>query len=263
MARIYPICSSSKGNSTYIGSSESGILVDCGCSYKALRESLALNNMSIENVQAVFITHEHIDHIKALQQLTKHTKIPVFASTKTLDFLVQNNCVCSTANLCDANENEWSCDEFTVTSFHTPHDSVESVGYTITYSDKKLAVCTDLGNVTEEVERNLLGCDALLLESNYDYGMLQANPRYPYYLKKRIASDHGHLSNTDSAHFIERLIKSGTTRVILGHLSQENNTPQTAFENAVNHLKTCGIVEERDYLLNVAPVMTSGKYITV
>ncbi|HOV41725.1 MAG TPA: MBL fold metallo-hydrolase, partial [Oscillospiraceae bacterium] len=141
--------------------------------------------------------------------------------------------------------------------FDTPHDAMQSCGYRIITSDgKTCAVCTDLGHVTPEVERNLNGCELVMLESNYDEKMLKCGS-YPEYLKKRIRSKHGHLSNSDCAEQLKKLVEIGTTRIILAHLSQENNTPQIAAAAAVSGLN--GFARDKDYLLEVAPVETVGK----
>ncbi|MGN0613283.1 MAG: MBL fold metallo-hydrolase, partial [Porcipelethomonas sp.] len=140
-----------------------------------------------------------------------------------------------------------------------PHDTVRSCGYRIKTSDgRACAVCTDLGHVTETVRENITGCDLVLLESNYDEKLLRNGP-YPYYLKERIRSDHGHLSNVDCAQQAAELIRTGTTQLILGHLSQENNTPYKADQTVEEGLSE--FVRNRDYILEVAPVETTGKMV--
>ena len=153
--------------------------------------------------------------------------------------------------------------DFEVKAFHTPHDTPESVGFTVNYGGKRIAVCTDLGKITAEVEESLLGCEAVLLESNYDPAMLAKNLNYPADLKSRIAGEKGHLSNNAAADFSAKLLESGTTKLILGHLSRENNTPATAEKCFTDYLSTKGARRGRDYILEVAPVMTQGRYIAV
>lgn len=265
MARIFPICSSSGGNATFIGTRGHGILIDAGCSYRALKSSLELIETSMTQIEALFITHEHIDHIKGLFQLTKHTRIPVFASPGTIAQLRRTvrEPIPEEVRLYDIIHEPYESADFRVRAFHTPHDTPESVGYTIDLGGKKLAVCTDLGKVTSEVEASLLGCEAMLLESNYDPAMLAKNLNYPADLKRRIAGDKGHLSNNAAAEFAVKLIESGATKLILGHLSRENNTPATAERCITEHLRTKGIRRDRDYILDIAPVMTQGRYISV
>lgn len=262
MARIYPICSSSEGNSTFIGTRGHGILVDAGCSFRALKNALEIIDTGLSGIEAVFITHEHADHIKGLEQLTKHTKIPVFATAGTAAALRENGKIAKDAVIYDISGGYRSA-SFEVNAFRTSHDAAESAGYKIRYGDDVYGVCTDTGYVTEEAEKALAGCLTVLLESNYDEDMLRRNPNYPPILKARILGEQGHLSNTASAEFAERLVRGGTRHLILGHLSRENNTPQTARQCVKRLLESRGLSEERDFTLNVAPVMTTGEYIAV
>lgn len=265
MARIFPICSSSSGNCTFIGTRGHGIIIDAGCSFRAMKSSLELIETNMNQIEAIFITHEHIDHIKGLFQLTKHTRIPVFASPGTIAQLrgTVKETIPEEIRLYDIIHEPYQSSDFEVRAFHTPHDTPESVGYTVDFGGKKLAVCTDLGKITSEVEENLLGCEAILLESNYDPAMLAKNLNYPADLKRRIAGEKGHLSNNAAADFSSKLVESGTTKIILGHLSRENNTPATAERCVKDYLSTKGMRRDRDYLLEVAPVMTLGRYISV
>ena len=142
-----------------------------------------------------------------------------------------------------------------VRAFHTPHDSRESLGYTVEMPDgNRIGIATDIGVITDELMQNLLGCQLVLLESNHDVRMLQCNPNYPYPLKRRILSDRGHLCNEACAEAAEKLVQSGTTRLILGHLSKENNLPQLAYQCTNAALSNCGMEEGSDYLLRVAGV---------
>ncbi len=261
MARIFPICSSSEGNSTFIGTRGHGILVDAGCSFRALNNSLALIDTDMSGIEAIFITHEHTDHIKGLEQIVKHTKIPLFATPATAEALRANGKVPRDAVIYDAYDGYKSA-SFEVCAFSTSHDAADSVGYKVRYGGEYYGVCTDTGHVTGEAEKALIGCAAVLLESNYDEDMLRRNPNYHAELKRRIMSAHGHLSNTDSAEFAEKLVRGGTRHLILGHLSRENNTPATARGCAKRLLEGRGLIEERDFTLNVAPVMTTGEYIS-
>ena len=256
MARLYPLFSSSKGNCTYIGSREAGVLIDDGVSFTRLKNALEINGLSLDAVKGVFVTHEHSDHIKGLDMLTKKTRIPVFAQGITLEGLLDKGILHGEYYELKGGERVFGMD---VECFDTSHDTPQSCGYRVTFGDgKSAAVCTDLGYVSDTVEAALLGTDCVLLESNYDIEMLR-NGMYPYYLKTRIFSKTGHLSNPDSGAFAARLIKSGTTRLILGHLSQENNTPQTAEDTVLSCLSE--FTRNADYTLNVAPVETSGGFV--
>lgn len=260
LARVYPLFSSSSGNSCFIGSPSGGILVDAGANCKRLTLALAQNEISADAVKAIFITHDHSDHISALRVFTKAHKIPVYAAPKTMDWLLKNNHISSFGEGCDIGK-EFFFEGYSVTSFRTPHDAVESVGYRIETPDgKKLCICTDLGHITDDVHESLAGSDLVLLESNYDERML-INGSYPYYLKQRIASNSGHLSNVNSSKEVKLLIEDGTTRIILGHLSRENNTPQIA-ENTLMRTLGSDMQRNRDYLLYIAPIETNGMVVT-
>lgn len=263
MARIYPICSSSEGNSTFIGTRGHGILVDAGCSFKALKNSLELIDTSLNGIEAVFITHEHFDHVKGLEQLLNHTQIPVFASAGTLAQLYRKGIITDGARVYDIGEEPYISADFVVVPFATSHDAAESLGYTAEYRGRRFGVCTDTGVVTREAENALYGCEAVLLESNHDVEMLRRNTRYNFELKRRILSDKGHLSNTACAEFAERLVRGGTAHLILAHLSRENNTPDTAYSCTCEYLQKKGLLAERDYTLTVAPTVTDGNYIAL
>lgn len=261
--RIVSLCSSSKANCTYIEHDGEGVLIDVGCSYKALRDGLMKIDRSMNDVKAIFITHEHSDHISGLMQVTKNTDIPVYASEGTLNRIIYDKKVFTAKNLHTTEEINSAPIGFMPKAFHTPHDSAESMGYTFTCGDIKAAVCTDVGHITAEVRENLIGSRFVLLESNYDLNLLTRNLKYPPVLKERIRSDRGHLSNPDCGVFARELIKSGTTSLLLGHLSQENNTPELAHDNITASLLQIGAVENRDYMLDVAAVTGTGKMIVI
>lgn len=259
MGRIYPLFSSSSGNCTYIGSKTEGVLIDCGVSYTRIKKALELNGLSFAAVKAIFITHEHHDHTSGLKITTKKTGIPVYAQSYTLDILFDDGMISSNAE--DMKEFV-SIGAMKVSCFNTSHDTKESCGYTVEFPDgKKCGVCTDLGYVSDEVRTALTGCNAVILEANYNEEMLRNGP-YPSYLKARIRSDMGHLSNKQCGDFSAELVKSGTTQLILGHLSRENNTPQNAEYEVESVIAEHGFQRSRDYLLSCAPVETSGGYIS-
>ncbi len=251
MPRIYPLFSSSKGNSTYVGSAESGVLIDCGVSYTKIKNAMELNKLDLSCIKAVFITHEHSDHINGLKVFTKKTGIPVFAQSMTLDILYDNGMIHSSAE--DIKETV-EISGLSVSCFNTSHDTAESCGYRISFPDgKSCCICTDLGYVSDIVMNAAEGCNAILLEANYDEEMLR-NGSYPAYLKSRIRSKCGHLSNNDCGKFASFLISRGTERIILGHLSQENNTPETAEYTVESIIAKSGFQRNRDYILSCAPV---------
>ena len=256
MARIYPLFSSSKGNSYFIGTKEGGILIDCGVSFKKLTTALTANQIPLTAVQGVFITHEHSDHISGLKVLTGKTGIPVYSTERTLRKLCDDDKISPKSKVIAMRENI-SCADMEINAFRISHDAVEPCGYKIhTPDDKYCAICTDTGIITPEAEKSFNGCKLVLIESNYDENMLRQG-HYPLQLKKRILSTTGHLSNEDCTEQICKLIENGTTHIVLGHISEENNTPKMAFATARKALDE-KYEFGKDYIMGVAPVETNG-----
>ena len=253
MARIYPLFSSSSGNSIFVGGKNGGVLIDDGVSYKRLCAAMQRCGLEMDAIKAVFITHDHSDHIGGLKTFSSKHNVPVYALPMTAEKLIKSEIVLSVTPLCET----VFVEGMEVSFFRTPHDTDESCGYRIKTADGKVcAVCTDLGHITDEVDNGIFGCDLVMIEANYDVNMLKNGP-YPFYLKTRISSERGHLSNDDCARQIERLIENGTMRFVLGHLSQHNNTPEKAESTIESYLK--GYKRNCDYILNVAPVETEGE----
>ena len=258
MAKIVPLFSSSKGNSYYIQGNGAAILVDAGRNLKQIELALAANDLSMHSVGAIFVTHEHSDHISALKVLLKRYNIPLYASRGTLHYLVSNDKVPPTARL-NVIEDVIETDDFRVQRVETSHDAAEPCGYHITTPDgRRLSIVTDTGYLTDDAKKAISRSHLAVVESNHDIDMLK-NGMYPYILKKRILSDCGHLSNEACADALPHFVGAGLTRIILGHLSEENNTPHLALTGAIDSLNRAGMVLESDYLIDVAPVATNGK----
>lgn len=255
MARFCSLFSSSSGNSTYIGSAKTGILVDAGVSAKKMKEALLSRDIDPSKLGGIFITHEHSDHIKGVRILASTYKIPVFATEATLTFLEENGALTAKFPYEVIPYEGREIGDIFVKPFRTPHDSRESCGYRIEFSDgQKAAVATDIGKITDEIKSNLLGCELVMLESNHDIGMLQNGP-YPYALKRRILSEVGHLSNIACADMTAELVSKGTGRIYLGHLSQDNNFPDLAYQTNLSAIREkTGAVIGRDFLMEVNKV---------
>ncbi len=256
MAKFYPLFSSSSANASYVGGRNAGVLIDAGASCKKILEALERNGLQQKCVQGIFITHTHSDHIKGLRVLAGKLKVPVYATEESLHTLERDGHLPAGVETCAVDTGAVVCGDCEILAFPTMHDAPGSCGYRIhTADDKYCAACTDLGVVTTEVRAALEGCDMVLLESNYDTAMLRQGP-YPPDLKRRIMSEYGHLSNEASAELAQELVGSGTTRLLLGHLSPHNNTPEKAAKAAMEGLRS--FTQGMDYLLGIAPVETQG-----
>ena len=227
--------SGSSGNCALLSDRDTHILLDAGISARRIRQSLLDAGLELQELNGVLITHEHSDHVSGLKTLLKYAEIPILAPHTVA------------ARLCGAvpeavdhmrvipTLSPVRVGALTVTAFHTPHDTDESVGYRVE-GRGTFALATDMGHVTEEVLAGLLGADTVLIESNHDLDMLRDGP-YPLYLKRRILSDQGHLSNADCARLARKLAEAGTGKIILGHLSRENNRPALALTETERELE--------------------------
>ena len=249
--RITTLSSGSSGNCTLLSDGGTHILIDAGISTKRITNALMCVGLTPEDISAVLVTHEHGDHIYGLRTMTKKHHIPLFAP-KTV-----GNCLC--CSIPGAEElmtsvipgESFCLGGLEILAFSTPHDTPQSVGYVV-HGSQTASVCTDLGHVPDSVFYSLQGTDVVLLESNHDEDMLR-NGEYPFFLKRRILSDHGHLSNETCASLAADLAASGTSGIILAHLSTENNTPEIARETVSRALVRRGFVPDINIRLEIAP----------
>lgn len=232
--RFLTLYSGSGGNSTLVEAAGARILIDAGKCLKTLSSSLLSVGVSVSEIDAIFITHEHSDHTSALETLSKKYNIPIHITDKSAEKFNSDRY----GALCQRLVIHPQCFELEVgglkiSSFPTPHDSRMSVGYKIEFFEDGKAhswgYATDIGYVTKTIAAALEGCEAVVLESNHDIEMLKAGP-YPYDLKQRILSRRGHLSNAESSLFAAHLATKGTKSFILAHLSEENNRPDIALD---------------------------------
>lgn len=250
MSKVCQLFSGSSGNSIYIACSQAKILVDAGVTAKRIETALSQIGEDAKDLDAIFITHEHTDHIHGVRVLASRYGIPVFAPSAVLEKMHQNATLNSKVNaFCAENMELCGVD---ASPFALSHDSTDCVGYKFVMPDKrKICVCTDTGFVTPQAREAILGCDLVFLESNHEITMVETGS-YPYILKQRILSSKGHLSNDACAQFATELAKSGTTRFVLSHLSRENNHPLIARETTYCSLVQNGFEENRDFRLYVS-----------
>ncbi len=258
MARYCSLFSGSGGNCTYIGCGEGGILIDAGVSASRTVKALGERDIDIGSIRAVFVTHEHTDHIGGLAVLTEKLGCPVYASAGTLDGILEAHALRPSVRA-EVMGRAQEVAGMRVTAFHTSHDSRESLGYTVQTPDgHTLGIVSDSGVVTDAMRRALAGCDLIHIESNHDPELLRSGP-YPYPLKQRILSSTGHLSNATCSAELVSLARQGACRFILTHLSRENNRPELARQTALAALGAAGLIDGLDFLLKVAPpVNTEG-----
>lgn len=257
MLSLTTLASGSSGNSLLVSDGETHILIDAGISARRITKSLRELGIDPSQLSGILITHEHSDHICGLNTLTKQFTMPVYASRGTgrqlccrIAFLEDRIRTFETGTAIEIGG-------LTVESFATPHDTAESVGYTVSAGGRKAAVVTDLGRVTEEVARGIQGANLLVAETNYDPEWLQSGP-YPYYLKERIQGGWGHLSNQAGAELACSAVENGASTVILAHLSKENNTPAKAYDTVLAAMEHRGIRPGEDVRLEVAPRDVAG-----
>jgi phosphoribosyl 1,2-cyclic phosphodiesterase len=250
--------SSSKGNSYYVGGKTSGVLIDCGVSARNIVNSLALNNISVEAVRAIFITHEHVDHVRGLSVFLRNRAIPVFCTKGTAEMLSRTLSGADIRVVTDITELHYLDFTADVRVIKTSHDAAEPCGWRFNFDSSEqsekssLAFITDTGLITDAIRAIALGAQNAVLESNYDTEMLRFGS-YPPYIKARIAGRDGHLSNTQSADFSRELVSAGCKQLLLAHLSENNNTPERAYKAAVEGIGAENFINGSDYFLKVLP----------
>ncbi|MGN0335342.1 MAG: MBL fold metallo-hydrolase [Lachnospiraceae bacterium] len=226
------IASGSSGNCIYTGTDQAGILIDAGISAKRITEGLHSIGRDFNDIKGIFISHEHSDHVKGLGVLARKYHLPIYATAGTLKAIKSMTCL---GKVDEELYHEISADEeiqiedLTISPFAISHDAVEPVAYRLSSRGKSAAVATDLGFFDQRIVDKLQNLDVLLLEANHDIHMLQVGS-YPYPLKQRILSDRGHLSNEAAGKLLCHILHDDLKAVYLGHLSQENNYEELAYE---------------------------------
>jgi len=229
---LVSITSGSSGNCIYVGSDNTHVLVDAGISGKRIEEGLNKLGLSIKDLDGILVTHEHTDHTAGLGIISKKYEIPIYATEGTINGIL----ACKTTAGIPRDlmkvikaDSSFELNDLKINPVKISHDANEPVAYRINHGNKAVGVCTDLGIYTDYTVESFKGVNAILLEANHDVNMLSVG-NYPYYLKRRILSDKGHLSNENSGRLLCEILHDDLNMILLGHLSQENNLAELAYE---------------------------------
>lgn len=234
MFKFCSLYSGSSGNSLFVQTDNTKILVDAGESAKKIEAGLNSINVNINEIDAILVTHEHSDHVKGLATISKKFDIPVYANKQTWEAMPLIAEKTQNQNLFNINE-KFEIGDLKVIPYSIPHDAANPCGFNIFYNNQKISIATDIGHINKEIIKKLEGSSFILLESNYDPNILSYS-KYPYSLKQRIAGPNGHLSNEVAGKTISYLLNSGLKNVMLGHLSKENNFPELAYKTVIDEL---------------------------
>ena len=223
--KVQIIASGSKGNCTIVLCNDTNLIIDMGISYLTLKNSLEENSLSFDNFNGILITHCHKDHTKGLSSLIKKTNIPVYIPEKMYnsvkEYVPYPRCIII--------DDEFYINDVKINLLHTSHDAPCSVGFIIRNNDKSLVYITDTGYINRKILNNIVGKDCYIIESNHDEVMLMDGP-YPRFLKERVISDKGHLSNITTAKYLKKIVGKNTKNIILAHRSETNNTEEKILE---------------------------------
>jgi phosphoribosyl 1,2-cyclic phosphodiesterase len=239
MRGICPLSSGSGGNLIYVGSKKTKLLFDVGLSFKKINEKLAEIDLEIEDIDAIVISHEHSDHIKGLEQIAKHTTIPILCNGDTAKAICEVIDTRPNFQIFSTGES-FTFQDITITPFSIQHDTLDPVAFTLEFDDIKVGICTDLGFASNLVAHHLKDCDYLYLEANHEEAMVHACAR-PLIYKKRVLGRQGHLSNKGAAELIEKIHHKDLKHIYLAHLSSECNDPDVALKTIGDHMESCGI----------------------
>ena len=223
--KVKTIASGSKGNCTIVLCDNTNIIIDMGISYLTLKKSLEENSLSFSDFSGILITHCHKDHIKGVSSLIKHTNLNVYIPEEMYDSLKEY----IPYPKCIFIDDIFNINDIEIELIHTSHDAPYSVGFIINHNNRSLVYVTDTGYINRKYLNKMIGKDCYIIESNHDEVMLMDGP-YPRFLKERVISDKGHLSNKTTAKYLKKIIGPNTKTIILAHLSENNNTEEKALE---------------------------------
>ena len=260
--KFLSLASGSSGNCYYLGTETYGILIDAGIGVRTIKKVLKEYGLNFEQIQAVLVTHDHADHIKAVGTLGEKYGIPIYATPETHKGI--NKSYCMTEKLSTSvrhlyKETPLELKDFKITPFEVPHDGTDNVGYCIEIDGKVFSFLTDMGYITPIAAKYICKAHYLIIEANYDEEMLRMGP-YPKYLKERITSEIGHMCNKDTAEFLAENIHEGLKYIWLCHLSKDNNHPELAYKTVEFILRGKGICVGKDVQLAALKRNTPSEY---
>lgn len=260
--RFLSLASGSSGNCYYLGTETYGILIDAGIGVRTIRKQLREYGLALETVKALFITHDHADHIKAAGVLGEKNGIPVYSTPEIHKGINKNYCV--TEKLSSSvryinKEEPIQVEDFKVTAFEVPHDGTDNVGYCFEVNGHVFSFLTDLGHITPTAAQYICKANHLVIEANYDEEMLKMGP-YPKHLKERIAGPNGHMCNKDTAEFLADNLNEGMKHIWLCHLSKDNNHPELAYKTVEMIFRSRGILVGKDVQLAALKRNTCSEY---
>lgn len=231
--RLCSIASGSSGNCVYVGSDTTHLLIDAGISGRRVEAGVKELGLKMNEIDGIFVTHEHADHINGLGVIARKYGIPIYATKGTIEAIKHSSAV----GVIEEDlfqtirpDEKYIVKDMALYPIHTSHDAADPVAYRVSHGTQSAGIITDLGCYTDYTVECLRKLDILYLEANHDVHMLQAGP-YPYYLKQRILGERGHLSNETAGKLLTRLLHDDMQAIVLGHLSKENNLPELAYES--------------------------------
>lgn len=247
MLKLTSFCSGSKGNCTLVQNGKNNLLIDAGINPNTLNKYLSCFSLTLYDIDGILLTHEHNDHIKGLDVLSKY--VPVYSHAATLEAL-ETKVDIPLKNRMETEPQTFGIGTLDITPFVTCHDAACPYGFVIKDCESSIAYLTDTGYISKGIMNAIKGCKTAFIESNHDKDML-IQGKYPYYLKQRILSDKGHLSNAECALTVSKLLENGAENIMLAHLSEQNNLPELAYWTTIKYLDRLG-VDKKSYLLKIA-----------
>jgi phosphoribosyl 1,2-cyclic phosphodiesterase len=248
--RVCSLASSSKGNCNIVYTDDEILVVDMGITLKDLEEKFSRLKLDVNKIVGVLVSHEHTDHTKGILSLVRKYNVPIYCHYDAVDGVINKTKISS---LCISRfaDTEFKVGSFKVSCFKVCHD-VCCVGFNIIEKTNKVSIVTDLGHTTTEIVERLFESRLVILESNHDEKMVLASTKYPPVLKKRILSDHGHLSNINCAKVVAQLAQHNVRQVVCAHLSEENNTPALCYSTICDYLSSVGVVPDVNIKVDIA-----------